>query len=58
MVSKMGRPKSGNPQSQRFSIRLDDKIGERLDAYCASANEKRSSVIRKAIVQFLDEQTK
>lgn len=54
MSPKTGRPKVENPQRQRFSIRLDDVIGKRLDDYCQKVGQTRASVIREAILSFLD----
>lgn len=58
MSPKTGRPKIENPKDQRFSIRLDSKIGNKLDEFCKSRNMKRAEVIRLAIVQFLDNYNK
>lgn len=56
MSPRTGRPKVDNPKSQKFTIRLDDIIGRRLDDYCKQVNKKRAVVIREAIIQFLDKQ--
>lgn len=56
MSPRTGRPKVDNPQIQRFSIRLDDITGKRLDEYCMKAGKPRAFVIRQAIIQFLDEE--
>ena len=56
MSPKTGRPKIDNPKNQKFSIRLDKMIGDKLDNYCKSYNLKRAEVIRLAIVQFLESQ--
>lgn len=54
MSPRTGRPKVDNPQNQRFSIRLDDNTGKRLDAYCEREGKTRAAVIRDAIARFLD----
>lgn len=54
MSPKTGRPKVDNPKNQRFSIRLDSEIANKLDEFCKSHNAKRAEVIRLAIIQFLD----
>ena len=51
---RTGRPKTENPQRQKFSIRLDDVTGDRLDAYCKKVGKTRAVVIREAILLFLD----
>lgn len=50
---KAGRPKVENRKDIRFSIRLNDETNARLDEYCANHSEKKSDVIRKAILLFL-----
>lgn len=42
-----------NRKDIRFSIRLNDETNARLDEYCANHSEKKSDVIRKAILLFL-----
>lgn len=53
-MPRTGRPKIDNPQSQRFSIRLDSVTASRLDNYCNRLGKKRAEVIRELIIQFLD----
>lgn len=58
MSPRTGRPKSENPKEQKFSIRLDETTGKRLDDYCEENNQKRAVVIREALERFLDENEK
>jgi len=55
---RTGRPKVENPQCQRFTIRLDNITGTRLDNYCKLVGKKRAEVIREAIIKLLDSQEK
>lgn len=54
MSPKTGRPKVENPKGLRFSIRLNADMANRLDAYCAENNCKRSVAIRKGIEMLLE----
>ena len=56
MSPRTGRPKVDNPKEQRFTIRLDNTMGEKLDNYCKIVGKKRAEVIREAIIQLLDKQ--
>lgn len=56
MSPRTGRPKAENPQCQRFTIRLDEITGSRLDSYCRQVGKKRAEVIREAIIRLLDTQ--
>lgn len=53
---RTGRPKVDNPKEQRFTIRLDNITGQRLDDYCKSVGKKRAEVIREAIMELLNKQ--
>lgn len=55
MSPRTGRPKVEKPKEQRFSIRLDDETGQRLDSYCLDVGKKRSVVIREAILAYLED---
>ena len=50
---RTGRPRTENPKEQRFTIRLDNVMGSRLDNYCHSVGKNRAEVIREAIEYFL-----
>lgn len=54
MSPRTGRPKVDNPKEQRFTIRLDNITGQRLDDYCKSVDKKRAEVIREAIMELLN----
>ncbi len=54
MSPRTGRPKVDNPKEQRFTIRLDNITGQRLDEYCKVVGKKRAEVIREAILTLLD----
>ena len=54
MCPRTGRPKVDNPKEQRFTIRLDNITGQRLDEYCKVVGKKRAEVIREAILTLLD----
>ena len=56
MSPRTGRPKVDNPKEQRFTIRLDNITGQRLDEYCKVVCKKRAEVIREAILTLLDTQ--
>lgn len=53
MSPRTGRPKTDHPKAQRFSIRLDDELGNKLDEFCRAHALTRAEVIRLAIAQFL-----
>ena len=56
MSPRTGRPKVEHPKGQRFTIRLDDITGQRLDDYCKVVGKKRAEVIREAIMKLLETQ--
>ncbi|WP_304942824.1 ribbon-helix-helix domain-containing protein [Vallitalea guaymasensis] len=51
---KMGRP-TEKPMPIRVGFRLDKKTLDRLDQYCDKNNISRSELIRKAIIQLIDD---
>lgn len=55
MSPRTGRPKVEKPKGQRFSIRLDDETGNRLDNFCKRTGKKRAEVIREGIELVLKE---
>lgn len=58
MSPRTGRPKSENPKEQRFTIRLDNEVGAKLDSYCASTGKKRAEAIREGIQMLLEKYKK
>lgn len=55
MSPRTGRPKAENPKDVRFSIRLDAKTEQRLDAYCKSNGITRAEAIRQGIHLLLEQ---
>lgn len=53
MVTKTGRPKSENPKSIRYSIRLDEHTETMLKEYCEQNGVTRGEAVRKAILLML-----
>jgi len=51
---RKGRPKTEKPKDNRFSIRLDQEMLERLIEYCEKNNMTRAEAIRKALGLLLD----
>ena len=51
---KKGRPKTEKPKDNRFSIRLDQEMLERMIEYCEKNNMTRADAIRKALGLLLD----
>ena len=54
MSQKKGRPKTEKPKDNRFSIRLDQEMLERLVEYCEKNNITKGEAIRKALGLLLD----
>lgn len=48
-MSPVGRPKSNNPKSSRFSIRLDRETENKLKIYCDKHNITKGEAIRRGI---------
>ncbi|MBD5169240.1 MAG: CopG family transcriptional regulator [Oscillibacter sp.] len=57
-MSPAGRPKSENPKQSRFSIRLDARTEERLEAYCEQHNISKGEAIRQGIHLLLAQDEK
>lgn len=49
ILAKIGRPKSENPKSNRFSIRLDDETQSKLDDYCDKHSISKGEAIRQGL---------
>lgn len=52
-MSPVGRPKSKNPKSNKFSIRLDDLTEEKLENYCSQHGISKGEAIRQGIELLL-----
>ena len=48
-MTKIGRPKSDKPKSNRFSIRLDDETEQKLEMYCKEHRITKGEAIRQGI---------
>lgn len=55
-MGKPGRPKGDNNKDQLFSMRLDERTMQRLNAYCEKMNQLRSTAVRDAINRMLEEE--
>lgn len=49
MSPRTGRPRADNPKEIRYSIRLDEKMEERLQEYCAENSITKGEAIRRGI---------
>ena len=54
-MSPAGRPKTDNPKSSRFSIRLDSETESKLEAYCEMHMISKGEAIRRGIDLLLEE---
>lgn len=57
-MKKMGRPKGDNNKDHVCTIRLDEQTYRRLLTYCEKINEAKSTAIRNAINQMIENQDK
>ena len=55
-MSPVGRPKSKNPKSNKFSIRLDDLTEEKLENYCLQHEISKGEAIRQGIELLLEKE--
>ena len=55
-MSQVGRPKSKNPKSNKFSIRLDDETEEKLENYCLRHEISKGEAIRQGIHLLLEKE--
>lgn len=55
-MSPVGRPKSENPKSSRFSIRLDEETENKLKIYCDKYNITKGEAIRRGIHLLLNKE--
>lgn len=49
MALKTGRPKSVNPKSVKYSIRLDEETEAALKEYCTKNSITRGEAVRRGI---------
>lgn len=54
-MSKMGRPKGNNNKEYIYSLRMDERTKNRLEAYCRLMKKSKSEVIRIAIGNLREE---
>ena len=55
-MSQMGRPKSENPKSTKFSLRLDTQTEATLENYCMKHNISKGEAVRKGIDLLVSEE--
>lgn len=53
-MSRMGRPKSDNPKSERVTIRLDKEHYQILTDYCKKEKVDKAEAIRRGIKKLRD----
>jgi hypothetical protein len=56
IMSPVGRPKSNNPKSSRFSIRLDRETENKLKIYCDKHNITKGEAVRRGIHLLLSKE--
>ena len=49
MNAKMGRPKTENPNAKNLTVRINQDLNERLNAYCEIKCITKGEVVRKGI---------
>ena len=54
-MKNIGRPKGTSNKEIIYSIRIDQKTAERLNAYCESVHTLKSEVFREALDMLLTE---
>ena len=55
MSPRTGRPKSENPKTVNYTIRLDVETEKKLQEYCEKHNISRGEAIRRGVGLLLDE---
>lgn len=55
MPPTMGRPKSSNPKTIKYSVRLSPDVEEKLKEYCEKHGISRMEAIRRGIDKLLAE---
>ncbi len=58
MSPKIGRPKSENPKSIKYSIRLDEETETKLRNYCEENDITKGEAIRKGICILTEDKNK
>lgn len=58
MSPRTGRPKSENPKSFHFNVRLNEAENAELEAYCRKNNATKAEVARQGIRRILEEDKK
>lgn len=48
-MRSVGRPKGEQNKKITYSVRLDEQMGKRLNAYCTKRNKLKSEVFREAL---------
>lgn len=57
-MSPAGRPKTDNPKSNRFSIRLDAETENRLEKYCKEYGISKGEAVRQGLYLLLGQKEK
>lgn len=55
-MAKIGRPCKENPIMTLTSVRIDTNLSNELNAYCATHNVSKGSVVRESIKLFFETQ--
>lgn len=58
MSPRTGRPKVDEPKDIRFSIRINNDIDKKLDAYCEQNGITKAEAIRQGIYLLLSQKEK
>lgn len=53
---RTGRPKAENPKNRKLVIKMDDGLFEDFSEKCKKTNSNKSELIRKWIVEFLNDE--
>lgn len=56
MSPRTGRPKSENPKTTSYHVRLDAETERRLDEYCKENGISKVEAIRKGVHLLLEKQ--
>ena len=56
MSPRTGRPKAENPKNVHFNVRLSEREGKELEAYCERNKTTKAEVARKGIQMILDKE--
>lgn len=58
MSPRTGRPKIEKPKNIDVKVRFDEESHEELLEYCKNQNVTKTQVIRKAVSEYLEKETK